>query len=110
MTIDLVAEPSSAPKATVQRVRVGLDGLVRSESAWIVACLAAAAADAFIGRDAMNPDGISYIDMARAALLVGPRGLVNGYWSPGYPALIAAMLRLIRPGTAAEFAVVHLLN
>ncbi len=77
---------------------------------WLAACLVAGAADAFIGRHAMNPDGISYIDIARTAMLAGPRGLINGYWSPGYPALIAAVMRMTRPVAAAEFPVVHALN
>src|SRR5258708_5884113 len=33
----------------------------------------------------MNPDGISYLDMAEAFLRDGYSGLVNGYWSPLYP-------------------------
>lgn len=81
-----------------------------SMNVWTVVCLALGAADAFIGRHAMNPDGLSYLEIGQTALRVGVRGLENGYWSPGYPALIAATFALVRPGSAAEFPVVHALN
>lgn len=107
MTTDLIAD---TPAVTVRRADTRLDGLVRSESAWMTVCLVAGALDAFIGRHAMNPDGISYIDMARTTMLVGLRGLVNGYWSPGYPALIVAALRIASPSAATEFPTVRALN
>jgi hypothetical protein len=107
MTTDLIA---GTPAVTVRRAGARLEELVRSEGAWITVCLVAGALDAFIGRHAMNPDGISYIDMARTTLLVGLRGLVNGYWSPGYPALIAASLRIASPSAATEFPTVRALN
>lgn len=61
-------------------------------------------------RDAMNPDGISYLDLANNALTHGPHGLVNAYWSPLYPALIALWELVTRPSPDQEFASVHLLN
>lgn len=81
-----------------------------SRSFWIVVAAALGTARAIVGRHAMNPDGLSYIDMARAALHKGPGELVNGYWSPGYPALIAGAFWLTRPSAAYEFPVVHVLN
>ncbi len=108
MTTDLIADTPAALVA--RRSGTRLEELVRSATVWMAVCLVAGAADAFIGRHAMNPDGISYIDIARTAVLAGPRGLINGYWSPGYPALIAAALRVTRPLPAAEFPVVHALN
>lgn len=65
---------------------------------------------AWLYRDYMNPDGISYLDMASDALAYGPRGLVNAYWSPLYPALIAVWELIIRPSAIQEFAAVHALN
>lgn len=58
----------------------------------------------------MNPDGLSYLDMASETLTGGPSKLVNGYWSPGYPALISAAFFLFRPSSAQEFPIIHLLN
>lgn len=65
---------------------------------------------AWLYRDYMNPDGISYLDIASSALEHGPRGLVNAYWSPLYPALITLWELIIRPSPAQEFASVHALN
>jgi hypothetical protein len=73
-------------------------------------CLASAAVLAWTARHAMNPDGLSYLDMASEALNGGPSRLVNGYWSPGYPALIALAFSLFHPAPAWEFPLIHLLN
>lgn len=58
-------------------------------SCWIVQALAA--------RHTLDPDGVSYLNIADAC----PRGdwhaLVNGYWSPGLPFLLALWLKLFRP-------------
>lgn len=61
-------------------------------------------------RSFMNPDGISYLDIARNALRDGPTALVNPHWSPLYPALIALCERVHRPAPFGEFAYVHALN
>jgi hypothetical protein len=58
----------------------------------------------------MNPDGLSYIDIASETLRAGPSALVNGLWSPGYPALIAVMLGITHPSTEWEIPAVHFLN
>ena len=58
----------------------------------------------------MNPDGMSYLDMASEALRGGPRNLVNGYWSPAYPALIGLAFLIVRPSPIQEFPVIHLVN
>lgn len=58
----------------------------------------------------MNPDGVSYLDLASNALTHGPSGLVNAHWSPLYPGLIAFWELLTRPSPSQEFASVHALN
>jgi hypothetical protein len=58
----------------------------------------------------MNPDGMSYLDMASEALRGGPQNLVNGYWSPAYPALISLALFIFRPSPNLEFPVIHIVN
>ena len=65
---------------------------------------------AWLYRDFMNPDGISYLDLASAALANGPSGLVNAHWSPFYPALIALWELVTRSSPMQEFASVHALN
>jgi hypothetical protein len=81
---------------------------------WItLLCLVCALAVALLswaGRYSINPDGISYLDMADQ-LLKGNLGvLVHPYWSPLYPCLLAVALKIFSPTPARELLVVHLVN
>jgi hypothetical protein len=58
----------------------------------------------------MNPDGLSYLDLAQAFLAGDLDTAINPYWSPLYPALLALGLRLARPGSASVFPLVHAVN
>lgn len=71
--------------------------------------VAAGALDAWFYRQwNLNPDGVSYVDVARAFLTQGPPGLVSGYWSPLFPALIGGFFALIKPDMEWVFPVVRL--
>lgn len=61
-------------------------------------------------RNAMNVDGMSYIDVARSYANGDLAGAINGYWSPLYSWLIAAVLLVFNPSAQHEFAAVHSLN
>ncbi len=61
------------------------------------------------GRFAMNPDGVSYLDMADKLLHGDFSPLLHAYWSPLYPCLLAAALKLF-PDPSAEFQTVHIAN
>jgi hypothetical protein len=61
-------------------------------------------------RFSLNPDGISYIEMARHAAQNGPAALINGYWSPGYPALLTPIFWIVRTGWVTAIPVLHLVN
>ena len=57
------------------------------------------------------PDGTSYLDMAGGAIHDSPWVLLkNAYWSPGYPAILALMMAVVRPAVAAELRAVYTLN
>jgi hypothetical protein len=76
-------------------------------------CLVAAvlgAVSAAAARFAMNPDGISYLDIADSIIRHDWRNVVNGHWSPLYPLLLAVCLEILNPPPAWESTVVHLLN
>ena len=77
---------------------------------WWSICLTCAGILAFSARHQLNPDGLSYLDLASEALHSGPSGLVNGYWSPGYPALLSLALALFHPSPAQEFPLIHFVN
>src|SRR5262245_47263332 len=61
-------------------------------------------------RDAMNPDGVAYLDASDVYLSGGWPALGSGYWSPLYPTLLA-MARFVG-GTAPqrELAITQLVN
>ena len=61
-------------------------------------------------RNAVNPDSISYLEMAEAAAQGRWHALVNGYWSPLYPLLLSASFRLFHPGICWEFTFAHMMN
>jgi hypothetical protein len=77
--------------------------------AWLV-ITAIGAVYAWAGRHAMNPDGISYLDIADAYSRGDWSMAINRHWSPLYPLLLAAALWVLKPAPYAEFATVQLLN
>jgi len=86
----------------------------RSRRRWIAAlcllCVLVITQQAWIHRFGMNPDGISYLDIADGLLQGDLRRLVHPYWSPLYPCLQAAVLKVLSPTPDFEFPVVHLTN
>lgn len=61
-------------------------------------------------RNDLNPDSVSYIEMAEAAVRSGWHALVSAYWSPLYPTLLSFGFRILHPPMYWEFTVVHLVN
>jgi len=57
-------------------------------------------------REWMGADGVAYLDMAEAAANGEWKQLVNGLWSPLYP----AVLSVGRPWAASEAAMVKVVN
>jgi hypothetical protein len=64
---------------------------------------------AWLVRFSMNPDGISYLDMADKLMHGDLSPLLHPYWSPLYPVLLAIVMKLF-PGPAVEFQAAHLAN
>jgi hypothetical protein len=64
----------------------------------------------WVYRNDLNPDSVSYIEMAEAAVRSGWHALVNAYWSPLYPTLLSVAFRIVHPSMYWEFTVVHLVN
>jgi hypothetical protein len=92
------------------------DGVVvrgpRSIPGWVWVALAVVVGliDFWGSRYNLNPDGVSYVEMAGHAVASGPGGAINGYWSPGYPALIAPVLWLVHSGWVAAIPALHVVN
>jgi hypothetical protein len=74
------------------------------------ALLLAGAAHAWGFRHDMNPDGMTYLDMASLFAAGDARPLDNATFSPLYALLLAVAFRLTGAVPASEFAVVHAVN
>jgi hypothetical protein len=81
-----------------------------AEFALVLIVIALGLANAWAGRFLINPDGVSYIDMAGAYIRHDWHAALNPLWSPLYPAVLAAGLKLLRPSPYWEFPAVHLIN
>ena len=78
-----------------------------------IACLASCllvALDLWGNRDAFDPEGVSYLDMADAYCRGDWRAALIGLWSPLYPWLLALMMVFFHPAPQWEFTAVHALN
>jgi hypothetical protein len=58
----------------------------------------------------VNPDGVSYLDIASACLKGNFSALINGVWSPLYSVLLTFWLFLFRPSAPWEARIVRLFN
>ena len=65
---------------------------------------------AWTARNANNPGGISYLDIADAYMRGDFKNAINGFWSPLYSLVLGPALKILRPGPATEAAVAHLVN
>ena len=61
-------------------------------------------------RNDLNPDSVSYIEMAEAAVRSSWHALASAYWSPLYPTLLSVSFRILHPSMYWEFTVVHVVN
>ncbi len=65
---------------------------------------------AIAGRSSLDPDGISYLNIAGAYVRGGWRSSINSYWSPLYSWLIAIPDSLHLSNANNELLILHLLN
>jgi hypothetical protein len=77
---------------------------------WWAICLTCAAIFDLSDRHNLTPDGLSYLDMATEALRSGPAALLNGLWSPAYPALLSLALAIFHPSPDQEIPLAYFLN
>ena len=96
--VPLATDGVSAIKLRPMLLASGLCGVLTLPVAWNA-------------RTFLSNDGMSYLDMALSTIRHGPGALLtNGSWSPGYPALLAVMLKLAHPSPASELGVAHSLD
>jgi hypothetical protein len=66
-------------------------------------------AEALGAREPLNADAVSYLNMADAYLSGTWHGLINGWWSPAYPFLLALVLKIFSPSPFHHSLALHLL-
>lgn len=103
------AAPADVEFAVSQRTRRPAPALTGSVPLWCGICILAAAVLAWDGRYAMDPDGLSYIDMAYLTSTQGWHHLINGYWSPLYPAILSVVY-WFHPSLRHEFPAIQFVN
>ncbi len=59
-------------------------------------------AEALATTKSLNSDAVAYFNMADAYLAGDWHGLINGWWSPAYPFLLAMVLKLEVCGKRGE--------
>jgi len=104
--------PSKAPASGVTASAVAADdGKARREADRLAAASAVlCVALGFASHQALNPDGVSYLDLAAAIGAGRWDDFVQGYWSPLYPALVAIVGALTGRTAGALVPAVHILN
>jgi hypothetical protein len=90
----------SIANANVRRIQIG---------GW-VALMAIAAARAWFTRYQLEPDSMSYLDIARTMAEGHPGAAIHAYWSSGYPVILSLLFRAFHPNAYWEFPLVHLVN
>jgi len=98
------------PKESLPAFVSFFQGALGSVRFWWAIGLGCAGILSLSERHYINPDGLSYLDLASEALHSGPSGLLNGLWSPGYPALLSLALALFHPAPRQEFPLVQFVN
>lgn len=65
---------------------------------------------AWTGRYAMNPEGMSYLDVGDSFFRRDWTNAINAWWSPLYPWTIGIVLGVFKPSPRFEFPLVHVVN
>lgn len=78
-------------------------------SCWAVA-LALGAWQAWATRFAMNPDGVSYLDIGDAYWRGDWHNAINAYWSPLYSWILGFFVKVVKPSIYWEYPLVHFVN
>ncbi|MDR7519557.1 MAG: hypothetical protein QN131_05310 [Armatimonadota bacterium] len=76
----------------------------------VLAAVVLGAVAAWEGRFDMDPDGVSYLDIADAYARADWQNALNAVWSPLYSWILIPFLRGLRPDGYWEFPLVHAVN
>lgn len=83
---------------------------LRTAALLAIVAVAACVAVAALSLDALNPDGVAYLDLAGVAQRGDWARFVQGYWSPLFPFLIGAIAAATGWSGSALVTVTHVVN
>jgi len=92
-----------APPRTPQHL-IGEPELVAALAVAVCALLT------WLARSTLNPDGVSYLDLANRVLAGDWSSFAQGYWSPLYPALVALITAVVGRDPVSLIATAHAVN
>lgn len=81
-----------------------------TERAFVLVSVALGVLHAWAGRYSMNPDGMTYLDIAQAYVHGDWSKTINAYWSPLYSCFLGIVLGILKPSMSREFPVAHFTN
>ena len=103
-TVRVTTEPAPSPVSRSENRYRWLRHACRA------AALLLASFQAWGGRQSMNTDGISYLDMGDAYWRGDWSTAINGLWSPLYSILLGLAIKVVQPSPSLEYPLVHLVN
>jgi hypothetical protein len=80
------------------------------ERVLLLASLALGFFHTWLGRYAMDPDGMSYLDLGQSFFRHDWVNAINAYWSPLYPSILGVFLGITKPSLRYEFPAARLVN
>jgi hypothetical protein len=89
---------------------IGLFPRSRLERSLALASLALGLFHTWLGRYAMDPDGISYLDVGQSFFRRDWANAINAWWSPLYPWTLGLFLGIIKPSLRWEFPIARLID
>ena len=96
------------PKRLASRIVLGPPGLLPRLMRG--ACIVLALMQMWISRGILDPDGVSYSDLAKALLRGDWRNGLSSYWSPLYSWFLVLAYAVFRPGIHWLIFVSHVIN
>ena len=85
------------------------EGKLLRAATWLVV-IVLGCVQASAGRQEIQPDGVSYLDVADKYLAADWRWAISAYWSPLYSWLLGLALVVARPTPSWEYPLVHVVN
>jgi hypothetical protein len=113
LSVRSIAEADERPREVssgAEAARPSVSTVARVELACASVILILGGAQAWLSRNFINADGVSYLDLSDQYLRGSAHQIWNAYWSPMYSWILAAVRSLFRVAPESEYPLAHALN